>query len=516
MNIIKFIKFFLIAAVFVMTACKDEEDVAVTSVSLNPAALSLVEGDTQQLTSSVTPADATDKEVMWKSANSDIAKVSPDGLVTAVTYGKTEIYVITWDGNKSATCQVTVLSATTLAEEVSLDLEEFTLGREDKVQLTPIVLPADATNKNVVWSSSDNDVAQVNSRGEVTGVSLGTAKITATTVSGGFQAHCNITVIPQVIVEDDMVTIVVYESDNMPIIRSAIERCVADDRRNITVLFESGKTYPVDGQINLPNGDYNINFVGTPGDKQPLLVAFEVRINGVTVNNVTFRNLKIDLDRGYYLFEVSNNSTHNDIIIEDCYIFNLARGVYRGGNPSIGNKVIINNCWLHQTGTYGIANTQAGTILQSFSITNSTLTEVRTYISEINSSTSLTLSNVTFCNIYYTIDATSGDRMQRLFRFDGTLGVNAPITIEKCIFAGANSGQSVQPFTSLHNNFSYFEGSYKTNDLIEGGFKFTNITEVPLSATELFVDAEGGDFHIKEGVDFAGRGEAGDPRWWQN
>ena len=60
--------------------------------------------------------------------------------------------------------------------------------------LTATVAPATATNQNVTWSSSDTDVATVDDDGVVTGVSAGTATITATTVDGGFTDTCSVTV----------------------------------------------------------------------------------------------------------------------------------------------------------------------------------------------------------------------------------------------------------------------------------------------------------------------------------
>ncbi|MDR1860692.1 MAG: Ig-like domain-containing protein, partial [Bacteroidales bacterium] len=96
-------RFFLMAAVLLITTCKPERDnpldehytgkkdepstVAVTSVSLNKTTLSLVAGSSETLVATVSPSDATNKAVNWTSSNSSVARVSSGGLVTAVTSG---------------------------------------------------------------------------------------------------------------------------------------------------------------------------------------------------------------------------------------------------------------------------------------------------------------------------------------------------------------------------------------------------------------------------------------------
>ncbi|EOE0255772.1 Ig domain-containing protein [Enterobacter hormaechei] len=83
--------------------------VQVTGVTLNETKLDLDAGETAQLVAEVTPADATYKQVTWSSSNEEVAKVSADGLVTAMAGagGTTIITCTTVDGGKTATCEVT-------------------------------------------------------------------------------------------------------------------------------------------------------------------------------------------------------------------------------------------------------------------------------------------------------------------------------------------------------------------------------------------------------------------------
>jgi uncharacterized protein YjdB len=100
-------------------------NVPVTGVEIAPAALSLPIGGTAGLTAAIAPLDATDREVEWSSHDSGIAEVTGDGLsatVTAVGTGTTTIVVVTNDGGKSSTCQVTVTEPVThiyVAGEIS-------------------------------------------------------------------------------------------------------------------------------------------------------------------------------------------------------------------------------------------------------------------------------------------------------------------------------------------------------------------------------------------------------------
>ena len=168
--------------------------VAVTGVSLNKTSLSMTVGDTQTLTATVTPSNATDKSVTWSSSNTSVATVSSSGVVTAKAAGTTTITVKTNDGSKTATCTVTVQAGSIAVTYVSLDLNSLTMIVGDTQTLTATVLPTNATNKSVTWSSSKTSVATVSSAGVVTAKSAGTAKIYVVTNDGGYSATCSITV----------------------------------------------------------------------------------------------------------------------------------------------------------------------------------------------------------------------------------------------------------------------------------------------------------------------------------
>jgi uncharacterized repeat protein (TIGR02543 family) len=171
--------------------------VPVAGVTLNKSAtVMLVNGSTEQLTATITPANATDQDVTWASNNILTASVGPEGLVTAGAYeGTATITATTSDGGKTATCVVTVTSSAVAVTGIALNKSSTTVGVGGREQLTATITPANATNQNLTWASSNTSAASVGPGGLVTaGASAGTATITVTTVDGGKTATCSVTV----------------------------------------------------------------------------------------------------------------------------------------------------------------------------------------------------------------------------------------------------------------------------------------------------------------------------------
>jgi uncharacterized protein YjdB len=176
-------------------------NIAVTGVSLSKNTLSLIKGNTETLIATVLPANATNKAVDWESSAPSVATVT-NGLVTAVSEGSATITVRTKDGGFPATCAVTVIPVPVIS--VTLNKTALEIGTGDIEYLTAIIDPTNATNQNVTWSSSNEDVATVlqlesitgkfPGLGVVTGKFPGSATITVTTEDGGKTATCDVTV----------------------------------------------------------------------------------------------------------------------------------------------------------------------------------------------------------------------------------------------------------------------------------------------------------------------------------
>ena len=164
----------------------------VTGVTLNKTSVELTEGDETNLIATITPDNATNKNVTWSSSNPAVAAVN-DGKVTAVTKGSATITVVTEDGGWKASCVVNVKERTYSVTGVTLDVTSVTLVEGDQTVLNATITPSNATNKNIRWTSSDNGVATVD-KGVVTAVKPGVATITVTTEDGGMTATCSVTV----------------------------------------------------------------------------------------------------------------------------------------------------------------------------------------------------------------------------------------------------------------------------------------------------------------------------------
>lgn len=169
----------------------------VTSVQVDKKEITLEIGEKYQLNAEITPKDASNLTVTWSSSNKTVAGVSK-GNVTAKEAGTTTIRVKTADGGYMATCEVTVISSNqgdSNVTGVEFSQSSALIYVGDSTELSYIVKPSDASNKNVIWSSSNSSVASV-SNGTVAGLSEGTTEIKVKTVDGGFEAVCSLTVAP--------------------------------------------------------------------------------------------------------------------------------------------------------------------------------------------------------------------------------------------------------------------------------------------------------------------------------
>ena len=194
------------AMVLVKGETEDEDSVyvqnsikPVTGVSLDKETLALKTGAAATLTATVTPDNATNKELAWTSDDEEVATVDEHGEVTAVSAGTATITATAKDGSgKSASCEVTVSDPDpdeVLVSKIELDQTTLELETGDTATITATVEPKDATNKEVTWTSSNTDVVTVDANGEVMAVSAGTATITATAADGsGKSASCTVTV----------------------------------------------------------------------------------------------------------------------------------------------------------------------------------------------------------------------------------------------------------------------------------------------------------------------------------
>ncbi len=168
--------------------------VKTTGVKLNVSKGSVFAGFSGTLKATVLPADATVKKVTWSSSNTAVAKVDANGKVTGVKPGTAVITCKTNNGGYTAKCTITVKKVVAVTS-VALNKTSVSVQAGAYSQLTATVKPANASVKNVKWTSSNTAIARVDANGKVTGVKPGTAVVTCTSVQGGKKATCKVTVV---------------------------------------------------------------------------------------------------------------------------------------------------------------------------------------------------------------------------------------------------------------------------------------------------------------------------------
>lgn len=166
--------------------------VALTDLTLSQDSIELLVGAEATLRATIAPANAAPANITWQSSDTTVAKVE-DGLVTALKRGSCDIIATCQD--KRAVCHVTVTEI--LPTSVALSQETAKIEVGSQLELTATVLPEDATDKTVLWSSSNNSVATVDENGVVTGVGQGECDITAW--CHGKSAQCHVIVVEHLI-----------------------------------------------------------------------------------------------------------------------------------------------------------------------------------------------------------------------------------------------------------------------------------------------------------------------------
>ena len=172
---------------------KEKEVIKVTNITLSKDSLNLETGQSETITATVTPDNATDKTIKWSTNDSSIATVS-GGKITAIGAGTATITATSSDGNKTATCIVKVTAPIIEVTKVALNKKEVTLTVGETIQLTATITPTNASDKSVTWKSSNGSVASVSEKGLVKALKAGNSNVTVKTANGK-TATCQVKVV---------------------------------------------------------------------------------------------------------------------------------------------------------------------------------------------------------------------------------------------------------------------------------------------------------------------------------
>ena len=179
-----------------VATCKVKvEKVPVTGVKLNKTKATVYAGGKVTLTAKLSPSKPSDSKLIWTSSDEKLTKVSEKGVVTAIKKGKVTITCTTNDGGYKASCSIEITEAVK-ATGIKLDKTEETANIGTAFNLIATVEPENASNKKVVWSSTNPEVATVTANGRVVTLKEGFTYIKVKTEDGRYSANCKITVVP--------------------------------------------------------------------------------------------------------------------------------------------------------------------------------------------------------------------------------------------------------------------------------------------------------------------------------
>ena len=178
---------------FIVSSC-GESTVSPSGVTLNKTTLTLKKGMNEKLIAKVVPEDVSNSKVIWTSSDNSVVSIL-DGECTAINGGTATVTATTEDGKFSASCVVIVAIDVT---SIAFPDGDITLKRGNQTNLVVKILPEDATNKTLIWKTSDASIATVDASGKITAINKGVAKIIATTEDGTVIGTCNVFVVVNV------------------------------------------------------------------------------------------------------------------------------------------------------------------------------------------------------------------------------------------------------------------------------------------------------------------------------
>jgi len=214
-----------------------EGTIPVEGIVMDKQQVSMVEGSKLNLGVKFYPENATNKLITWFSSNTNVAKVSSDGTVTALTQGEAVIKAVS-SNLIEVSCKISVSAAQKTG--LSLDKDEIYIVLGDKVQLNAI-FGTDIEDSAVIWSSDNSNIASVSSGSQVTGKLSGRAIITAALENDPLtKAVCVVYVI------NPVSSIKINEAPNVDIIVGNTKQLTAivepDDEMTKGVIWSSSDT----------------------------------------------------------------------------------------------------------------------------------------------------------------------------------------------------------------------------------------------------------------------------------
>lgn len=296
------------------------------------------------------------------------------------------------------------------------------------------------------------------------------------------------------------------------IVADVLAASVAEGKNNVTLTLTGSEVYDF-GTLTVPAGITNLSITGISNDNgvMPSVILPQFRLTDILIGKVVFENIKMTgIITQHLVYLNTAGAEIESVSFLGCQIDSY-NSLVRASNTTVKiGTILFDDCLVNNIGGYGVVNIGGSTpTVNGITFKNSTLTDLTTQLMDVRAKVvEIELKNCTFCNLK--------TGMAQLLRFDVN---NLPLAVKTAdlIISGTNNGAKINSLsydgsaTSLNVSFA---GSYRTTDLIINKYEFSEITIFNGTTYDLFVDPDNRDFSIKSSSGFAGRGTAGDPRWF--
>ncbi len=295
--------------------------IVVSGITLATQNEAIVIGETLQLTETISPVDASNQSVIWTSSDASIVTVATDGTITGISEGTATITVTTVDGGFSAETVVNVTAPIVSVTGITLATQNEAIVIREILDLTETIMPSNASNQSVVWTSSDASIITVDTNGTISGESEGVATITVTTVDGNYAATTVVTVAAAVINVTGITLAATQENIEVGESLQLSATIQPNDASNQNIVWATtdNATVTVDNQGNITGiteGSAIIqatsedgNFIAeTMVNVSPAIVA----VTGITIDKM---NVVLDLNETAILIATiqPNNATNQEV-----------------------------------------------------------------------------------------------------------------------------------------------------------------------------------------------------------
>ena len=280
--------------------------IPVNGVSLNKSNLNMTIGSSETIINTISPSNASNKDVTWRSSNTSVATIDQNGKITAKKIGTTIITASS--SGYSATCTINVVDVIDL-KGITINKTALTLKEKNSETLKITFNPSNATNKKITWKSSNTNIVTVDNNGTIKALKPGSATITAVSNDGGFVATTKVTVealskkVTSVSIDKKELTLVAGEESTL---KATINPNYAENK-NVKWESSDEKIATVEAGVVKAKrkGTVEIKVITEDGEKEAIC---KVNVTSPPIKNISFK----ETEKTIYVGNTENLITIND------------------------------------------------------------------------------------------------------------------------------------------------------------------------------------------------------------